>query len=353
MQTQSNIEDSFKTRFRRFDAQAKAAARVLAASGTAEWLAIIAGAVALVTAVFTAYQILVDLDDRREERLERNDVRIDRAYDALTRRVGGDSGKGAALSLLIRNSVQLGDIDLSCKAIATWDDERHECDRRAVFSELIAFSPDDSGEGIYNTVRALPKMEYAVISRSDFRQTQVDKNFDGALFADTDLRYSWISAENIKIIGSDFSFGTLRVDAMSPDLIRVNVSGATFLRKFKRDNRNLSAIDLFRQDFAVKGLWYWSDTPPKIIYSYFDSDRTYRLDPASIQGFVECDTRDRLKVAPRRSRDRAEAIIKPSELEPNLIPISLNDFLGGKVTGHSPNCYSLFLSSERILPDDE
>lgn len=71
---------------------------------------------------------MVDLDARREERDFRKFNRIAAARSILANPVGGDSGKGQALTLLDQYGLSLSSIDLSCEAMRLGRNADGSCD---------------------------------------------------------------------------------------------------------------------------------------------------------------------------------------------------------------------------------
>lgn len=85
----------------------------------------------------TAAQLFIDINDRREERLIREEERQDRnaqdiarAWAILATPVAGNSGKAQAIETLFRSGVSLRGIDLSCETMnGGWDPVRLTCER--------------------------------------------------------------------------------------------------------------------------------------------------------------------------------------------------------------------------------
>lgn len=290
------IEDTIVGRFQRFDRQCRELAKSGLRSGVAEIFAILAAFFTLGIAVFTAYQINVDLNDRIEERAERNEGRIVRAYETLVRKIGGDTGKGSALSLLIRSEVPLGDLDLSCREIGKWSDGA--CKSRVHFVRLVAIPRDDNGKRIGRGLywREFPNLTDSRITRSDFRGFQIrGTKFQNVRFESTDFRSAQIhSLENLQIFTSDLSGATIFSNP-SQSLVESNVSGATFVFRMDVENEKfVSPYQFAMPNNAWKRLWYWTDRAPVFIAADDYNGVGVRLPLGMFSSqFIACDPRYR------------------------------------------------------------
>lgn len=79
----------------------------------------------------TAYQIIVEIDNRKLEREIWRQSQITNAWSNLLRPVGGNTGKGDALNFLLSQNINMYHVDLSCRAVGVWEEE---CINPAIFS---------------------------------------------------------------------------------------------------------------------------------------------------------------------------------------------------------------------------
>lgn len=105
-------------------------------SENATLLAAISAVIAFIVVLFTAYQIVVDLDDRAEERLVRKDEGVSRSWDRLLGPAVGNTGKGDALTYLFKSEAVLDGIDLSCESLGNWDGDTKTCSKRVIFAGI-------------------------------------------------------------------------------------------------------------------------------------------------------------------------------------------------------------------------
>lgn len=75
-----------------------------------------------------------DRATRRAEDDARRLAAISQAWETLLRPVGGNTGKGAALTLLLQQGQSIAGADLSCEGVGTWRDGT--CLNPAIFSDL-------------------------------------------------------------------------------------------------------------------------------------------------------------------------------------------------------------------------
>lgn len=68
----------------------------------------------------TGIQIMWDYEQRQEDRTQRVEEAISRAWETVLRPVVGNTGKGAALSYLIAHGQRIGGLDLSCKNMSRY-----------------------------------------------------------------------------------------------------------------------------------------------------------------------------------------------------------------------------------------
>lgn len=83
-------------------------------------------------------------EDRQEERAARRLDRISQAWETLLRPVGGNTGKGSALNILLQDGQSLQGADLTCRSIGEWRDD--ECTRPAILADVeLSWSEAETG----------------------------------------------------------------------------------------------------------------------------------------------------------------------------------------------------------------
>ncbi|KQZ94273.1 hypothetical protein ASD64_05290 [Mesorhizobium sp. Root157] len=221
----------------------------------AKTIVAIASFVGFLAVVLTFIQIRNDFQDREVERTTRHAEEINKAWDRLLQPTGGNIGKGAALTLVYGAGEIDEELDLSCKAVGSWDSAQGKCGTPPRFHKVTLDHGNRSGDELANAFANAPKgirlagaklrdwkMNWVHFPDADFQGTEIDGiemrnsllsgRFDGARFARCDLIQSAI-----------YTFDT------PPDLIRCNISGAT-----------LNWIENPRAHFL--GLRAWADYPP-------------------------------------------------------------------------------------------
>lgn len=220
----------------------------------AKLLAGIAGFIAFAGVVFTVYQILIDLRDRADERVIRRDEAIARAWDRLLAPGVGNTGKGEALSMLVRERVGLDGVDLSCEALGNWDHQTATCRKPIIFAGVqLVGSPYElafTGGSIAKVDMRHAELSSPVLTdfslHGDFRNarasgmaiygTVIAGAFDGAT-----LTQGHVIASNLE----------LDEGATPPTLEAVNVSGT-----------RIGWIETLKPA-ELNRLFAWADMPPR------------------------------------------------------------------------------------------
>lgn len=249
--------------------------------------------VAAIVAAFTIYQLLVDLDDRKGERLERDEARVERAWARIFAPFGGDTGKGESLSLLAQRGRIISGTDLSCETTGTWDRDKRDCVASPIYTglDLAVFrvapnQPEDEG-----ITPGFPKLRGDTLLRAradDF--SYIGDNFDGAVFENSSIRRSqfiFLSAPPI-LFHNDVR-GSILLFSSTPQLKRNNLTDTilSFSQNFKANEIDIQ-ID--------QSNWAWADRPPKVQFKIVEGDKT---GPNSLFetvpfGVTLCDPIDRL-----------------------------------------------------------
>lgn len=227
-------------------------------SDAAKLLGATAATVAFGVVLYTAYQIHVDLQDRGDERDERNADREARDLDRLLRPSGGDIGKGAALTAMFRREHVHLPKDLSCKTVGIWDSYRSTC----------ISSPEFSGIDFHLSDRS-----YRIITGLNFNNSDISySNFTSTALRLFDFSHSTIlETEFSGYTGANFDQSTLEYVSFKSDLSHssfrdtvwgeADVSGSVF------------PIDTSKLFEKQEGRIYsWADDPPFHMGGFRSSD---------------------------------------------------------------------------------
>ncbi|RAZ75824.1 pentapeptide repeat-containing protein [Mesorhizobium atlanticum] len=209
-------------------------------------LAAVAGFIVL---LLTALQIRADFADRAADRLVKAEDAKARAWEVLLRPAGGNTGKGAALTYLVNQDKDLTGVDLSCKTLGGWDDEKGRCTRAVIFSD-VEFAGPSSQEFYWNV--DMSKIDFSDAAFygakfTDFSLREVD--FSRTEFNNLEARDSYITGrfDDAKIVGCSLIETTLIPSGKPPTIDLCDVSGATL--NWPGD--------------TIKGrLFAWADKPP-------------------------------------------------------------------------------------------
>ncbi|MCM2396207.1 hypothetical protein NBH19_08960 [Rhizobium sp. S95] len=260
---------------RRLDRCLRPARDMLERSALAHLVVIAAGA-------FTVYQLWVDLDDRRAERVSRREERVERAWNRLITPAGGNTGKGAALNLLLEERQDLVAVDFSCRTIGVWNETEKKCLNPPIFTDIKVpadfllgqdFEPSTEPpqipfgmfyrlfqypHAVGTPTQAPDSFDGVVFKRSDFSRTRLGLDrFANVSFEETDLSGAQISqdVQSVRINNSDLSYATVMSEAGELSITRTNITGLIM-----RDR--MFEWTLFNQQNPFDYNWAWADMPP-------------------------------------------------------------------------------------------
>lgn len=97
---------------------------------------ILGAVIAFGVIVATGAQIMIELQEQKEEREFRKESRIADARTNLFRSVSGDTGKGRSLSFLFESGVSLDDLLLDCRTFGAASNSSKGCVPTVTFSDL-------------------------------------------------------------------------------------------------------------------------------------------------------------------------------------------------------------------------
>jgi hypothetical protein len=227
---------------------------------------------AICLAFFTFVQLSIDLWDRVDERSDREEARVERAWAHLLVRVGGETGKGSSLALLLKTAPAVAGLDLSCKSLGDWDSTTGTCLRAPIFTGFDLNSakpyflgnvrprdwitPEFSGSVINNA-----RMNFAQIREEKFRDTVI--TMSDLSMADFAFRITRIEIEKSDVSFASLGFPILKKIASS------NVSGIRvwFWETNNRDSPSVPPGARFRG--SLEGNWFWADKPPLVLRQFY------------------------------------------------------------------------------------
>ncbi|UDF30061.1 UNVERIFIED_ORG: hypothetical protein LHK14_01695 [Roseateles sp. XES5] len=233
--------------------RAAALIRFVEANPVFHALKILGGTVGFIVVLATAIQIWIDIDDRRDERAERREDAIERAWNRLLRPAVGNTGKGQAISLLVREGVPLDGVDLSCAAIGRWAEGA--CVQPVVFAGMEMHSDRHAPMTFERNVPNLATgvdFSHAIIQGASIRNFTLTGTFTAAVIRDARFIRSRLQLDlaGAEIRRSAFALSSVHLDGTPPALYGVDVSGALAPWIFDLDKD------------ALQRLVAWADMPP-------------------------------------------------------------------------------------------
>ncbi len=175
-----------------------------------------------------------------------NEERIERAWETLSRKIPGNSGKMEAISFLREKGISLVGLDLSCGSMGgRWKQKNASCKSRT-WLENANFSGTETNRTILN---------YGDFSGTNLKQA----NFSYADLWRASFDGSWL--HEVDFTGADFRNSSLRSALLSKAnfenarFYNTNISGAKFCRFSLKCAQNLDP-----NKFLL--MWFWDDQPP-------------------------------------------------------------------------------------------
>lgn len=233
--------------------------RKIESSPIVQLVAMFAATVGFGVVMYTAVQIWVDLNDRAEERLQRRDDAIERAWSRVLRPASGNTGKGSAITYLFRNGEDLTGLDLSCENIGKWDGAVGRCLRSPILTQVEIDGYTQPGVSEYDIRPVL----IAGLSKIDLRDAEMNGvDLKNIIVAESDFRRSKLQnlrMENAAISGD---FGSSQITGcrivgsvlealdQPPEIILCEVSGSVVPGLGRMGTERL------------KLLIAWADAPP-------------------------------------------------------------------------------------------
>lgn len=224
---------------------AKPTVHLLVHSDGAKLIGLVVAAIGFGAILLTYTSILVDLQDRDDERISRN-------LDRLLQRAPGETGKARAFAALLDSGTYVDGMDLSCKAIGNFDDAGYRCNQPPSFDGLFYNGADTH---IYN-----------IKFHGDNFNTVVVSNL---FFHGADFRDSFILYMNTYRVLLDGSFDGTLIDYSEMTNTKIDIVPGAGWPEIRRSNISNSIIPWLGSlpDNALSSLYFWADAPP------------YRTDP--------------------------------------------------------------------------
>ena len=201
---------------------------------------IILGIIAILAlgfAIYGNYQADIGLEQAREEAEE---SRIVNAWQILSNRSPGNSGKIAALETLNNAEENLTGIDLSCETMDGMDKKNENCDTPTFLANVSLPNAD--------LIRA--NLSHATLWRA---------NLSHATLSNANLSWAnllWANLSDADLIGTNLSRATLwEANLSDANLMGANLSNVNFCNPYFGCAENLTQAQI---DTA----WAWADRPP-------------------------------------------------------------------------------------------
>ena len=212
-------------------------------SGFVRLFTILAGIGGFLVLIGTAWQIWSDYEDRDIDR-------VNRAWERLLLRAGGNTGKSDALRVLMDKNVRLSALDLSCRSIGGYLDR---CTNPSVFDEIVL--NDDVADGFDLSEQSIGVLNISGGSAEGWNLSgsRVGKlNVDGARFGakTADATFDECRIVNTRIVDEIFGASSLECELTGSEIyIRMYESGSVDIR-------------------PIEHAWAWADSPPRL-FTYF------------------------------------------------------------------------------------
>lgn len=235
---------------------AKAVADTLIASDQAKLVAAAAGVVGFAVIVVTAYQIKVDFEDRADERVQRRADAIERQWTRLLAPAVGNTGKGEALTNLMRAGIAVDGVDVSCRAVGNWDQQSAKCQRRVIFTG-VSVRPDggsvDSSDR-YHDVTETDDLDFGF---AEMKSVEIVSH----IFTGVTLEGASISGSII--VNSAFNGSLQGLQINDGRLINTIFDGdaAVTVRNSEVSGSLIPGLDISSQQ-DLRSLSAWADAPP-------------------------------------------------------------------------------------------
>ena len=202
---------------------------------------------ALLASLYGNYQAYIGLEQARNEAEE---SRIVNAWQILSNRSPGNTGKKAALETLNNAKEDLQGIDLSCETMDGMDDKNENCDTPTFLAEVSLPNANLIGANLSDADLSFANLSDAILLEANLS----DANLWEANLSDADL---W----EANLSDADLSFANLsdaillEANLSDANLWEANLSNINFCHFYYSCAENLTQAQI---DTA----WAWADRPP-------------------------------------------------------------------------------------------
>lgn len=245
--------------------------------------------------ILTAYQIIIDIEDRRIQRDGIKSQLISDAWNTLSTNNVINNGKSYALNYLSSVRSPFDGLDISCETLNLgWNSKKFSCERPPFLSGVSIGEYSSLYPESYRTVHRIE--ESAIdLNNSDDEQISPIRNFDffvppdfnnersilvsiyqvklsgNAIYNSTFHRVSLNNAnfDGANIVRSNFEMSHLNGSFKNTKFINVNLSEATLSGSFLGttiSHANLSATRFMDEidPAQIDNAWAWADMPPQL-----------------------------------------------------------------------------------------
>jgi len=231
---------------------------------------------ATVITIATLYQIMNDLRDRDEERIQR-------AWTHLLTKNGGRTGKGEALQTLIDLGADIEGINLSCENVGYWRD--NDCETSPILSNFSLPTDRDflSERRRYENDSDRSEIDagFQQIIPIDFTQAEImaadlsliemrSRYYMGAKISDSNMSETWLIdlLVGTSIVYSDLQNSLIDVENL-PNISGSNITdaaiGFTRANQLHKDSPGIAPHISYNLGMIGKYNWFWADKPPTYV----------------------------------------------------------------------------------------
>ncbi|MBL0375259.1 hypothetical protein JJB09_24905 [Rhizobium sp. KVB221] len=259
--------------FGRIDAALEPVRESIDNSAVLHFIAIMFAVLTGVVTIGTMWQITTDISDRQTEREEAREERLSRAWAHLMTPVGGQSGKGAAMNVILLSGGRIDQVELSCRKIGDWDQRTGKCANPPVL-DGVAFGISSRGNIFDWGTKNFPLFSDITFTNSDFSGVSLyPRDFANVRFEASNLEGATIH-EDAKVSLFAVSLKRAKIYYEADVAFAENISNAIFFFEdggLMLKGQSISAPAAFAPEFS--NAWFWADEPPVLTRSVGWNDK--------------------------------------------------------------------------------